>query len=88
MGARRSHLGEDNNLTVFLDDYVISQNDVRTLHRGTPNPSPDPRPELCLCYGRNFWHIDQTIKMPESSYRALSARGKQLLKRCRPVVWV
>jgi hypothetical protein len=36
---------------------------------------------------RNFWHIDQTIKMPESSYRALSARGKQLLKRYRPVVW-
>lgn len=57
--------------------------DVRTLHRGTPNRSPGPRPELCLCYCRDWYAISQNVEMPQASYDALSARGKRLLQRYR-----
>ena len=56
--------------------------EVRTLHRGTPNRSPGPRPELCLCYCRDWYAISQNVEMPQASYDALSARGKRLLLRC------
>ena len=61
--------------------------DVRTLHRGTPNNTPDPRPELVLCYCRNWYSIEQNIEMPQATYEALSARGQQLLKRYDKVEW-
>ena len=61
--------------------------DIRTLHRGTPNTSTAPRPELCLCFCRNWFAITQNIEMPQASYDALSERGKKLLQRCRIVDW-
>ena len=59
--------------------------DVRTLHRGTKNSTPDPRPELCLCYSRNFWHIDQSVEIDQTEWNKMSPNGKQLLKRFQPV---
>lgn len=61
--------------------------DVRTLHRGTPNHTPEPRPELVLCYCRNWYSIDQNIAMPEATYNSLTEKGRQLLKRYDKVAW-
>ena len=61
--------------------------DVRTLHRGTPNRTPDPRPELVVCYCRDWFAIAQNIEMPQASYESLSEKGQQLLKRYRKVEW-
>ena len=33
--------------------------DPRTLHRGTPNRTQDPRPELVVCYCRDWFAIAQ-----------------------------
>ena len=55
--------------------------DVRTLHRGTPNTSDGPRPELVVCYCRPFWNIGQRIEMTSELYDGLSDRGKGLLVR-------
>ena len=61
--------------------------DVRTLHRGTPNHTPDPRPELVVCYCREWYAIARNVEMPTAQYEGLSDRGKQLLKRYRKVDW-
>ena len=61
--------------------------DIRTLHRGTPNRSTRPRPELCLCFCRDWYAISHNVAMPQASYDALSERGKRLLQRCRIVEW-
>ena len=61
--------------------------DVRTLHRGTPNRTPDPRPELVVCYCRDWFAIAQNVEMPQASYESLSEKGQQLLKRYRKVDW-
>ena len=62
--------------------------DVRTLHRGTPNSSAAPRPELVVCYCRSWYSIRQYVEMPQIAYEALSERGKKLLSRYSPVDWV
>ena len=61
--------------------------DVRTLHRGTPNSSAAPRPELVVCYCRSWYSIRQYVEMPQTAYEALSERGKKLLSRYSPVDW-
>ena len=61
--------------------------DVRTLHRGTPNHTPDPRPELVVCYCRDWYAIARNVEMPTAQYEGLSDRGKQLLKRYHKVDW-
>ena len=61
--------------------------DVRTLHRGTPNRTPDPRPELVVCYCRDWYAIAHNIEMPQASYESLSEKGQQLLKRYQKVNW-
>ena len=50
-------------------------------------PFSAPRPELCLCYCRDWYAISQNVEMPQAGYDALSARGKRLLQRCRIVEW-
>jgi ectoine hydroxylase-related dioxygenase (phytanoyl-CoA dioxygenase family) len=61
--------------------------DVRTLHRGTPNRSAGPRPELVVCYCRPFWSINQVMEMKDDFYEGLSERGKKLLVRRQAVDW-
>ena len=61
--------------------------DVRTLHRGTPNRSPDPRPELVVCYCRDWYAIQQNVEMPQADYESLSEKGRQMLRRYDKVEW-
>jgi ectoine hydroxylase-related dioxygenase (phytanoyl-CoA dioxygenase family) len=57
--------------------------DPRTLHRGTPNRSDHPRPELVLCFSRAWYAIRHTLTVARADYEQLSERGKKLLSRCR-----
>ena len=82
---RRGHFPSAHRLNLKKGSMWIQ--DVRTLHRGTPNPSPEPRPELVLCYCRNWWSIAQNVEMPQDSFDRLSAKGQQLLGRCKIVQW-
>ena len=82
---RRGHFPSAHRLNLKKGSMWVQ--DVRTLHRGTPNRSDDPRPELVVCYCRDWFAIRQTIEMPQAAYEALSELGKQLLKRCRIVEW-
>ena len=54
--------------------------DPRALHRGTPNTSGAPRPELVICYTRNFWDSTgrRRLDISPSEFRALelSERGQ------------
>lgn len=61
--------------------------DVRMLHRGTPNRSERPRPELVVCYCRSWYSIGTRIEMPRTTYETLSERGKELLGGARRVDW-
>ena len=55
--------------------------DVRTLHRGTPNHSDLPRPELVVCYCRSWFSIGHQIELTQADYDVLSERDKALLSR-------
>ena len=58
--------------------------DPRALHRGTPNHSNGPRPELVICYSLR-WAAGVTYsKLPivgEREFEQLSERGKKLFER-------
>ena len=56
--------------------------DPRTLHRGTPNYSTQPRPELVICYSLP-WFAGGPIEMLQEEFDKLSERGKKMLSRCR-----
>lgn len=60
--------------------------DPRTLHRGTPNRSAQPRPELVLCYSRSWFFVNHLIEMTQEEFDKLSERGRKLLSRSRRVV--
>jgi hypothetical protein len=57
--------------------------DPRTLHRGTPNHSDHPRPELVICYSLPWFAMKQPIEMTQAEFDKLSERGKKMLTRCR-----
>ena len=61
--------------------------DPRALHRGTPNTSAAARPELVICYTRNFWQATRRpldISPREWEELRLSARGQEMLGWAQP----
>ena len=59
--------------------------DPRMLHRGTPNTSTAPRPEIVVCYGLSWIDIAHQMKVPPQTYDSLSERGRELFKFCQVV---
>lgn len=55
--------------------------DPRALHRGTPNNSDYARPELVICYSRQWFGMPRRIDMTQEEYDRLSERGRKLLVR-------
>ena len=51
---------------------------VRTPHRGTPNTSSEPRPEIVVCYGLSWLSINQSADVPSEVYNGFSERAKKL----------
>lgn len=59
--------------------------DPRILHRGTPNTSDSPRPEIVVCYALWWMSIGGPIKVPPETYDGLSERARELFQFCSVV---
>ena len=59
--------------------------DPRTLHRGTPNTSNAPRPEIVVCYALSWISIGGAVKVPPETYDGLSERARKLFEFCNVV---
>ena len=59
--------------------------DVRTLHRGTPNTSNEPRPEIVVCYGLSWISIARPVKVPPKTHEGFSERARKLFEFCQIV---
>lgn len=71
-------------LKMAMGDVMIR--DVRAIHRGTPNRTDQPRPMVVLGYSRRWLYRPEVqIRVPRSSWDALSPVGRSLL-RFNPVV--
>lgn len=71
-------------ITMAMGDVMIR--DVRAIHRGTPNTTDAPRPMVVLGYSRRWLYRPEVeIRVPRSSWDALSPVGRSLL-RFNPVV--
>ncbi|RYF14507.1 MAG: phytanoyl-CoA dioxygenase [Comamonadaceae bacterium] len=71
-------------LPMAMGDVMIR--DVRAVHRGTPNTTDEPRPMVVLGYSRRwYFRPEVNIRVPQSTWDALSPRGRKLL-RYNPVV--
>jgi ectoine hydroxylase-related dioxygenase (phytanoyl-CoA dioxygenase family) len=71
-------------LKMAMGDVMIR--DVRAVHRGTPNTTDEPRPMVVLGYSRRWLYRPEVqIRVPQSSWDALSPVGRSLL-RFNPVV--
>ena len=65
--------------TMSLGDVMIR--DVRAVHRGTPNRTDEPRPMVVIGYSRRWLHRPEVnIRVPQSTYDALSERGRRLVR--------
>jgi hypothetical protein len=60
--------------------------DVRAIHRGTPNRSPEPRPMVVLGYSRR-WLLrpEVSIQVPRATFDRLSPAARHML-RFNPIV--
>ena len=59
--------------------------DPRTLHRGTPNRSDHPRPELVICYSLPWFGQRAPIEMTQAEFDRFSERGRKMLANCRVI---
>jgi hypothetical protein len=55
--------------------------DPRTLHRGTPNTSVGPRPELVICYSLPWYAIAAPLEIYRENFETASERAKRLFRR-------
>jgi ectoine hydroxylase-related dioxygenase (phytanoyl-CoA dioxygenase family) len=66
-------------VTMELGDVLIR--DVRQIHRGTPNPSDEPRPMVVIGYSRRWYHRPEVhIDVPRAVLEGLSPRARRLLR--------
>jgi ectoine hydroxylase-related dioxygenase (phytanoyl-CoA dioxygenase family) len=67
-----------------MGDVLIR--DVRTLHRGTPNKTNEPRPMVVIGYSRSWLNRPEvSIEIPRNEFEQLSEFSKNML-RYNPVV--
>lgn len=82
----RLEAGDAKLTPVYLEQGDVLIRDVRHLHRGTPNPCPEPRPILVLGFHRRwFARPDLEIVVPRDVWQDLSPRARQWLRFARVV---
>ncbi len=73
---------------VNLEKGSMWMQDVRMVHRGTPNRSDQPRSELVVCFARSWYRISGHDKViPQTTYGELSERGEELFAGWQVVDW-
>lgn len=66
---------------VLMPAGSILIRDLRMWHRGTPNTSAEPRPNLALIYARHWLRTEYPkIEISRAAYNGLSARAKELFR--------
>lgn len=71
-------------ISLQMGDVMIR--DVRTLHRGTPNKTIQPRPMVVIGYSRSWLNRPEvSIQIPRDQYESLSDFSKNMLRN-NPVV--
>ncbi len=71
-------------ISLQMGDVMIR--DVRTLHRGTPNKTIQPRPMVVIGYSRSWLNRPEvSIQIPRDQYESLSDFAKKMLRN-NPVV--
>jgi ectoine hydroxylase-related dioxygenase (phytanoyl-CoA dioxygenase family) len=66
---------------VIMPKGSVMIRDVRMLHRGTPNKSDEPRPNMALIYKRSWEQSGgQHLTIPRKLYDGLPDRGKKVLR--------
>jgi ectoine hydroxylase-related dioxygenase (phytanoyl-CoA dioxygenase family) len=85
-GLRRIESGEIKLEPLLMKAGDVMIRDVRGLHRGTPNRTPEPRTMVVLGYSRR-WLLrpEVSIRVPRAALETLSERARFLL-RFNPVV--
>ncbi len=85
-GIRRLKEGEIKLEQIYTKRGDVLIRDVRHLHRGTPNNTDTPRPMAVIGYSRRWLYRPEVdIKIPRTSYEALSDRAKFWL-RFNPII--
>lgn len=65
----------------FMARGDVMIRDVRHIHRGTPNPSPDPRPMVVIGYSRRWlFRPEVNIRIPRETLGRLPERAQRWLR--------
>ncbi|MCZ7646582.1 MAG: phytanoyl-CoA dioxygenase family protein [Planctomycetota bacterium] len=66
---------------VLMPAGSVLLRDLRAWHRGTPNRSNEPRPNLALIYARSWLKTHYPpIAIPKAAYAGLSERARKLFR--------
>jgi len=83
---RRIEAGEVKLEPVLMKAGDVIIRDVRGLHRGTPNRTPEPRPMVVIGYSRRWlFRPEVSIRVPRAELESASERARRML-RWNPVV--
>jgi ectoine hydroxylase-related dioxygenase (phytanoyl-CoA dioxygenase family) len=80
-GMRRIETGEAPLEKVYLNRGDVLIRDVRHIHRGTPNPSDEPRPMVVIGYSRRWLHRPEVqIRVPREVLAGMPDRARRWLR--------
>lgn len=80
-GLRRVESGETPLLKAYMNRGDVMIRDVRHIHRGTPNPSDEPRPMVVIGYSRRWlFRPEVNIRVPKNTLERLPDRARQWLR--------
>jgi ectoine hydroxylase-related dioxygenase (phytanoyl-CoA dioxygenase family) len=80
-GMRRIESGETPLEKVYLNRGDVLIRDVRHIHRGTPNPSDQPRPMVVIGYSRRWlFRPEVQIRVPRETLERLPERARRWLR--------
>jgi len=66
---------------VLMNRGDVMIRDVRHIHRGTPNPSDEPRPMVVIGYSRRWlFRPEVNIRVPRETLERMSPRARQWLR--------
>jgi ectoine hydroxylase-related dioxygenase (phytanoyl-CoA dioxygenase family) len=80
-GMRRIESGEAPLTPMLMNRGDVMIRDVRHIHRGTPNPSDQPRPMVVIGYSRRWlFRPEVQIRVPRPTLEALPERARRWLR--------